>query len=123
MVLSFAKALRSQSTDARRLLWHYLRARRLDGFKFRRQLVIEPYIVDFVCLDARLIIEADGGQHGDQRKYDNQKTAYLETRGYRVLRFWNHEILTDTQDVLEKIHRELIQSPHPNPSPGGRGAY
>jgi adenine-specific DNA-methyltransferase len=117
-----AKILRSQMTDAERLLWQHLRASRLDGFKFRRQVVIEPYIVDFVCLEAKLVVEADGGQHGEQHAYDSRRSDYLEARGYRVLRFWNHEILTQTWNVLEEIHRALIQSPHPNPSPRGRGA-
>ncbi|MBN1378506.1 MAG: endonuclease domain-containing protein [Gammaproteobacteria bacterium] len=117
----FAKQLRRQATDTEQLLWRHLRARRLDGFKFRRQVVIEPYIVDFACLEAKLIIEADGGQHGEQQDRDYARTEYLRARGYRVLRFWNHEILTETQAVLEQIHNELIQSPHPIPSPGERG--
>ena len=119
---SLARSLRHQMTDAERLLWHHLRAHRLGGFKFRRQLVIEPYIVDFACLEVKLVVEADGGQHGEQQDRDSERTAYLETLGYRVLRFWNHEILTETQAVLERIHHELIESPHPHPSPGGRGA-
>ena len=109
-------------TDAERILWYHLRARRLAGFKFRRQLVIEPYIVDFACIEAKLIVEADGGQHGEQEIADAERTAFLNRLGYRVLRFWNHEILTDTEAVLARIHSTLIESPHPHPSPGGRGA-
>ena len=119
---SLARMLRSQMTDAERLLWHHLRARRLSGFRFRRQLVIEPYIVDFVYLDVKLVVEADGGQHEEQQDRDSERTAYLETLGYRVLRFWNHEMLNGTQAVLERIHHELIESPHPNPLPEGEGA-
>jgi very-short-patch-repair endonuclease len=119
---SLARMLRSQMTDAERLLWHHLRARRLGGFRFRRQMVIEPYIVDFACLDVKLVVEADGGQHEEQQDRDRERTAYLETLGYRVLRFWNHEILNGTQVVLERIHHELIVSPHPNPLPEGEGA-
>ena len=120
---SYARALRHRMTDAERILWQHLRARRLAGFKFRRQLIIEPYIVDFACIEARLIVEADGGQHLEQQSSDNQRTAYLESRGYRVVRFWNHEILNQTNDVLACIHPALMdRHPHPNPSPGGRGA-
>ncbi len=89
----------------------------MSGYKFRRQVVIEPYIVDFVCFEARLIIEADGGQHADQIEYDEQRTTRLEAAGYSVMRFWNHEILTETQQVLEQIHKALINFPSPQPSP------
>lgn len=112
-----ARVLRGKATDAERRLWHHLRGRRLAGFKFRRQLVIEPYIVDFACIEARLVIEADGGQHGQMREEDRDRSAHLAALGYRVLRFWNHEILHETDAVLERIHRELINSPHPIPSP------
>lgn len=122
---SFARQLRCQATDAERLLWKHLRARQLDGFKFRRQLVIEPYIVDFACLEAKLVVEADGGQHGEQHDRDDDRTMFLQARGWQVLRFWNHEILMETQAVLEQIHRELIRSPlkspHPGPLPQGEG--
>jgi len=84
--------------------------------------VIEPYIVDFVCLDAKLIIEADGGQHAEQAAYDTRRTAWLETMGYRVMRFWNHEILKELYNVLEPIQSALIEAPSPQPSPGGRGS-
>ena len=80
-LLALARTLRSQSSDAENVLWRHLRARRLMGYKFRRQTVIEPYIVDFVCLEARLIIEADGGQHSDQEAYDARRTAWLEGMG------------------------------------------
>ena len=102
-----ARNLRKQSTEAEKLLWYHLRAHRMAGFKFRRQLVIEPYIVDFACLEARLIIEADGGQHMTQDSEDAFRTNYLESMGYRVLRFWNNEILTDTHSVLAQIHKAL----------------
>ncbi len=86
------------------------------GFKFRRQVVIEPYIVDFACLDAKLIIEADGGQHAEQATYDIRRTTCLETMGYRVMRFWNHEILKELHSVLEQILAALIEAPSPQPS-------
>jgi len=109
--LGRARDLRRQSSDAERALWRVLRGRRLDGYKFRRQVVIEPYIVDFVCLDARLIIEADGGQHADQAAYDSRRTSALESMGYRVLRFWNDEILGQLPGVLERIGQALRESP------------
>jgi len=115
-----ARDLRHNSTDAELLLWKHLRGRRLEGFKFKRQLVIEPYIVDFVCLEVKLIVEADGGQHSEQIVYDNKRTSKLECLGYRVLRFWNNEILNETQGVLEVIRLALIGIPSPQPSPGGR---
>jgi very-short-patch-repair endonuclease len=120
-LLARARTLRRQSSDAENLLWRHLRARRLMGYKFRRQVVIKPYIVDFVCLEARLIIEADGGQHSDQIVYDARRTVRLEGMGYRVMRFWNHEIMGETQSVLEQIRTALIEAPSPQPSPGGRG--
>jgi len=117
-----ARSLRRHATDAERLLWQHLRSRRLAGYKFRRQVVIAPYIADFVCLEPKLIVEADGGQHQEQRAYDDRRTACLEAAGYRMLRFWNHEILTETEAVLERIHRALIEAPSPQPSPWGRGS-
>ena len=120
-LLVHARTLRRQSSDAERVLWRHLRARRLMGYKFRRQVVMEPYIVDFVCLEAGLIIEADGGQHSNQVTYDTRRTVVLEGMGYRVLRFWNHEVLGELQSVLERIRTALIEAPSPQPSPGGRG--
>jgi very-short-patch-repair endonuclease len=118
---TLARKLRRNQTDAERLLWSYLRAHLLAGFKFRRQQAIGQYIVDFVCFEARLIVEADGGQHVDQLTEDGQRTAALGAMGYRVLRYWNHEILTDIQSILSDIHHHLIHTPSPQPSPGGRG--
>ena len=107
---SLARKLRHQNTDAERLLWRHLRNRQLAGHKFRRQLVIDPYVVDFACIEAKLIVEADGGQHMERLNEDAERTAYLVSMGYKVLRFWNHEILTDTDAVLEAIHRVLPES-------------
>jgi very-short-patch-repair endonuclease len=117
-----ARMLRQQSTDAERMLWKYLRAHRMAGYKFNRQVVIEPYIVDFACLEAKLILEADGGQHLEQVEGDLERSVFLESLGYSVMRFWNHEILSDIDTVLEKIHGFLIEAPSPQPSPGGRGS-
>ena len=120
-LITRARKLRREASNAESALWKHLRCRRLKGYKFRRQEVIEPYIVDFVCLEASLIIEADGGQHANQMAYDVRRTACLEGMGYRVLRFWNHEILGELQGVLDQIELALIEAPSPQPSPGGRG--
>ena len=94
-------------TDAERLLWQYLRNRYLSNYKFRRQHPIDAYIVDFVCTEKRLIIEIDGGQHNRQKSYDNGRTRRLKQQGYTVLRFWNNEVITHTEEVLEEILEEL----------------
>lgn len=112
---SLARKLRRRSTEAETLLWQHLRARQIGGFKFRRQLELGPYIADFVCIEKKLIVEADGGQHSEQQ--DVERTEHLQGLGYRVLRFWNHEVLTETEAVLEQILAELQTSPHPNPLP------
>ncbi|HSC18184.1 MAG TPA: DUF559 domain-containing protein [Rhizomicrobium sp.] len=97
-----ARSLRSKSTEAERKLWHCLRDKRLCGFKFRRQQPIGPYIVDFYCSGAKLIVELDGSQHGDGRRpiCDLQLTRWLETRGYAVIRFWNTDVLNDSDYAL-----------------------
>jgi very-short-patch-repair endonuclease len=116
-----ARDTRRQASEAERTLWKYLRGHRLNGYKFRRQMIIDSYIVDFACLEARLIVEADGGQHVDQITYDERRTARLGSMGYRVLRFWNHEILCELQSVLEQIESALNEPPHPDPLPEGEG--
>lgn len=102
-----ACGLRRQSTDAERLLWRHLRDRRLSGFKFRRQYRVPPFIVDFVCRDAMMVIEVDGGQHGQSADYDEARTTFLNKRGFRVLRFWNNAVLENTTAVLEAINEAL----------------
>jgi very-short-patch-repair endonuclease len=93
-------------TDAEKRLWWMLRSRQLDGFKFRRQHPFGPYILDFACIEHRMAVEADGGQHADNAD-DDRRTEWLAARNWRVLRFWNNDILTNTQGVLETILREL----------------
>ncbi|MGB5426737.1 MAG: DUF559 domain-containing protein [Gammaproteobacteria bacterium] len=117
---SLARMLRRHSTDAEHILWYHLRAHRMAGYKFKRQAIIGSYIVDFVCFEAQLVIEADGGQHIKQPVDDKRRTAVLESKGFRVIRFWNHEILFDTQNVLREIHYRLIKTPSPQPSPSRR---
>ena len=102
-----AKAMRKERSEAEAKLWQRLRAGRLNGHKFRRQQPMGNYIVDFMCVTPKLIIEADGGQHTERAAYDNARTAYLNSLGFTVLRFWNHEILQQTNDVLAEILRVL----------------
>lgn len=112
-------------TDAEKLLWRHFRGRQLAGFKFRRQHPLGPYILDFVCLEAGLIIEVDGGQHGQQEARDQWRTTWLEQQGFRVLRLWNHEVLNDVGSAMEAIWMALQSSPqppHPDlPPPRGKG--
>jgi very-short-patch-repair endonuclease len=121
MTRDFARQLRREMTDAERMLWKSLRARRFEGVEFRRQELIGRYIVDFVSHETRLIIELDGGQHTTQAAYDADRTQWLNSRGYRVIRFWNDQVLTETEPVLESIALALA-APLPNPPPrGGEG--
>ncbi len=121
-MLNKAKSLRSNQTEAERKLWYHLRAHRFMGLKFKRQKPIGRYIVDFICMDRHLIIELDGGQHADQANYDQQRDAWLRAQGYTVLRFWNNEVLQETEGVLEQIRLTLPAALSPNPSPvNGRG--
>jgi very-short-patch-repair endonuclease len=119
-----ARSLRKTSTDAEQKLWRLLRANQLADYKFRRQAVIGNYIIDFVCYDKKLIVELDGSQHMEQQHYDDARTQWLTAQGFKVLRFWNNQMLNETDAVLEVIMRELenIHSglpPHPNPLPRG----
>jgi BirA family biotin operon repressor/biotin-[acetyl-CoA-carboxylase] ligase len=114
-----AKALRRRLTDTERRLWTQLRAHRLARWKFKRQQPIGPYIVDFVCFRAHLVIEVDGGQHQGSEA-DRVRGAWLEGQGFRVLRFWDNEVLTELPAVLEKIAEALSPSPPPL-SHEGRG--
>ena len=98
-------------TDAERKLWRGLRMRQMYGFKFRRQFQLGSYIVDFVCLEARLVIEVDGGQHADEIYGDAQRDAWLISQNFRVLRYWNNQVLTELDAVLADIARVLEQHP------------
>ena len=116
-----ARALRTDATDAERKLWHFLRGRQLCGLKFRRQLPIAGYIADFACIEAGVVIELDGGQHLDHHDYDQERARKLAINGYRVLRFWNDDVLLQAQAVLDEIHRQLEPLPSP-PLQAGEGA-
>jgi very-short-patch-repair endonuclease len=117
-ILKNAKSLRSGQTDAETKLWVHLRAHRFFGLKFKRQKPIGTFIVDFVCLEQKLIIELDGSQHADKVDYDEQRTKYLENEGYKVLRFWNNQVLQEMESVLEAIRLEIALSPTPLPQAG-----
>ena len=104
-----ARRLRRASTEAEKLLWQKLRARQLGGAKFRRQTPIGPYIVDFVSFEHKLVLEIDGGQHNESagRQHDIKRTTWLEDQGFRVLRFWNNQVLANLEGVLERTLQEL----------------
>ena len=103
------RQLRKNMTDAERALWFRLRSRQVEGHKFRRQHPIGPYVVDFVCLEQRLVVEVDGSQHMDN-PHDESRTRWLNAEGYKVLRFWNNEVLLETDAVLEVIQEALAES-------------
>lgn len=115
-----AKTLRKTLTDAEQKIWQRLRGRQLEGCKFRRQVPIGPYIADFACLEAHLIVEVDGGQHLESSR-DALRDAWFATRGFRLLRFWNTQALVETDAVVDAI-LSALQRPHPNlPPRAGEG--
>jgi very-short-patch-repair endonuclease len=119
-----SRSLRRSLTAAERIIWYAVRAHRLNGASFRRQTPIGPFIVDFVCHDARLIIEIDGGQHfeAQNEKRDARRDRFLASKGYRVLRFSNHDVMTNRQGAVEAIDAALAASPsQPTPASGGGG--
>jgi very-short-patch-repair endonuclease len=98
-----AKSLRQNQTEAEKVLWRHLRNRELAGYKFRRQVSIGPYVADFVCMKARLIVEIDGGQHANQVLYDQAREGFLRSEGYEIVRYWNTEVLGNLGGVLETL--------------------
>jgi very-short-patch-repair endonuclease len=127
-LLDNAKTLRRNLTDAEQRLWYHLRAHRFMGRKFKRQKPIGHYVVDFVCLEEKLIIELDGGQHAENHEYDQERDSWLRSQGYTVLRFWNNELMNETESVMERIWLAFSNevgssetlSPGPSPT-SGRG--
>ncbi len=112
-----ARRLRRDETEVERRLWSRLRARQLCDAKFRRQHPIGPFIVDFCCLERRLVVELDGGQHAAQVEADQKRSLFLEHSGYRLLRFWDNQLTEDIEAVLQRIS-EALSDPHLNPLPG-----
>jgi len=118
--MGHAKELRQNATDAENKLWYFLQKNNL-GVSFRRQHPIGDYIADFACLEKKLIVEIDGGQHAQEQKaYDEKRTVFLEKAGYRILRFWNNEALANVEGVLQNIAEALREETHP-PSPPASG--
>jgi very-short-patch-repair endonuclease len=117
-----ARRLRREMTDAEQKLWQALRANRFRGAGFRRQAPLGPYIADFVCHALKMVIEVDGGQHSGS-EHDERRDAWMAREGYKVLRFWNNEVLGNLEGVLDRIGREIASVPSPQPSPTrGEGA-
>ncbi len=98
-----ARQLRKNQTDAEKVLWFALRDRQINELTFRRQVLLGSYVVDFVCFENRLIVELDGGQHADAVAYDQARTSWLEWEGFHMIRFWNHEVLSNREDVLMRL--------------------
>ncbi len=111
-----ARDLRLNATDAERRLWQHISARQVAGVRFNRQVPIGPFICDFVSRSVKLVIEVDGGQHDWQAEDDARRTRFLETQGYRVLRFWNNDVLQNPEGVVLAIERALADRPSPGPS-------
>src|SRR3990172_3804845 len=114
------RSLRRNLTDAERKLWRILRGRQMGGLKFRRQHPFESYILDFACLEKKIVVEIDGGQHQESMAVDGIRTKALEDAGFHVLRFWNHEVLQQPEAVAERIWQEVTgkkDPPSPPPSP------
>ncbi len=109
-----SRELRKNMTHVERLIWHKIRARQLQGVRFRRQYPIGRYIVDFICLEQHLIIELDGGQHAEQQNYDTDRDIWLTRQGFKVLRFWNNEVLENMDGIVQIISKYL---PPSQPSP------
>ena len=110
LMKSRARSLRRNSTDAEIILWQHLRGRRLLGYKFRRQVPVGKYIVDFLCEDQAIVIELDGGQHMEQERYDQTRTNWLQANGFLVLRFWNNDIAENLEGVLESLFSTIEKS-------------
>lgn len=117
ILLTRAKTMRGNQTDAEQRLWYYLRAQRFMGLKFKRQKPIGPYIADFVCMELHLVIEADGGQHGGAR--DLKRDHWFQNQGYTMLHFWDNDVLAQTEAVLEQVREAVLAlSPAPLPQAG-----
>lgn len=118
-LLEFAKVMRSNATDAEHLIWQLLRAKRFMNLKFRRQHVIAPYIVDFYCHELDLVVELDGSQHGTDngKEYDAERTTFLEALDLKVVRYWNHDVLKNTESVLGDLWNVCLHLKRESTSP------
>lgn len=131
-IRTWAREMRGRMTDAEALLWMLLRNRRIAGAKFRRQHPVGRYILDYYCIENKLGIELDGGQHGEALDYDQRRDDWLRTQGILVLRFWNNQMLTETEAVMEAIYQAIVAvksaaiPPRPSPPaplpPAGEGS-
>ena len=124
MASEAARRLRGNTTEAEKKLWSVLRRQQVDGLRFRRQVPLGRYVVDFACYGARLVVEVDGGQHADQEAKDDARTRWLESQNFRVIRFWNNDVLENLEGVVAAIRTAVDRRvpPHPDPPPpGGRG--
>ena len=113
-----ARRMRREPTEAEARFWHYARNRGIGGLKFRRQVALGAFIADYLCAEENIIVEIDGGQHAEDGR-DTARDAYLTAQGYRILRFWNHDVLSDMSAVAETILAARLVPPHPTLSPDG----
>jgi very-short-patch-repair endonuclease len=118
---TFARQLRANPTDAERRLWSAISARKVAGVRFNRQVSIGPFVCDFVARGPRIVLEVDGGQHDVQAEADRDRTRFLEEQGFRVLRFWNHDVLGNLDGVIARLEQALCDLPSPNPSRAAGG--
>ena len=116
---NIAKILRKRPTEAEKFMWRYLRSKQLEGLKFRRQEPIGNYVVDFVCYEKKIIVEIDGGQHCAER--DGNRNRWLESQDFKILRFWNTEVLKNAQGVWEVIRKNCLSCDSPSPAPPVKG--
>jgi len=112
-----ARQLRKNATDAESKIWKMLRNRHFSSFKFRRQEPLGRYIVDFVCYEKKIVVETDGGQHCERKGYDEKRTGWLNNKGFKVLRFWNNDVMKDFAAVKQVIWENLKSVPSPESSP------
>jgi very-short-patch-repair endonuclease len=112
-----ARSLRGDMTEAEKKLWQAIRSNQIENCRFRRQHPIDPYIADFACIDKRVVIELDGGQHQDQETYDERRTEHMQAQGWKVVRFWNNDVLNNLDGVLTRIVEILTAEP-PSPLAG-----
>jgi very-short-patch-repair endonuclease len=108
-LIKIARSLRKRQTDAENLLWRHLQQKQMEGVKFRRQAPIGKYVVDFVSFERKLILEVDGGQHALVREKDKERDFWLESQGFRLLRFWNNEVIQNLDGVLEAIRENILK--------------